>query len=281
MADAYIAEQNRMAKAELKAKGERQEDTYTAKHTKVIRRLNDQMAIVQQYIHNLEEASTKHSREAEQRRTERRKREKMMEEAHQQHQLTWEWTLQLLASEPHKEQLEEEYRRRLSNLLSTYYSQVITKTLHSLTQMDIETEMENYKQIIESEKKERNKARPNLDEPSCSTPKSRVRSATPRGTPLNKSAITMRRRSNSPPPEVINLDIESPPSRPNGAAAIALQQNEDSEEESLLEETRQDREHRDSSQSKRRRSLSENGRHADSTRTACGHLCADCSRTTE
>ena len=279
MADAYIAEQKKMAKAELKARGDRQEDAYTAKHTKVIRKLNDQMAIAQQCIHNLEEANAKHSREAEQRRTERRKKENMMEEAHQQQQLTWVWTLQLLASEPHKEQLEKEYRERLSKLLSNYYNQVVTKTLLSLTQMDIETEMEIYKQIIESEKKERNKARPNLDEPTSSTPKSRVKSAT--RTSLNKSAITMRRRSNSPPPEVINLDTESPPSRPNGTTAIALQHNEDSEEESLLEETRQDREHRDSSQSKRRRSLSENGRHADSTQTACGHLCANCSRTTE
>merc|ERR1712082_411395 len=139
--------------------------------------------------------------------------------------------------------------------------------------MNLETEMNYYKQLIESEKKARNKGRPNLEEPSCSTPKNRERSATPRGTPLNKSAITMRRRSNSPPPEVIHLDIASPPSRPNGAAAIEQQQNEESEEESLLEETGQDREQQDSSQSKRRRSLSENEQHRN--------LCANCSRTTE
>ena len=139
--------------------------------------------------------------------------------------------------------------------------------------MNLETEMNYYKQAIESEKKARNKGRPNLEEPSCSTPRNRERSSTPRGAQLNKSAITMRIRSNSPPPEVIDLDIASPPSRPDRAMAIEQQQEEQSEEDALLSETEGAQEQQNSSQSKRLRSLSENEKH--------NNLCANCSRTTE
>ena len=226
----------------------------------------------------LKEADEKQCKEANLRRTERTEKEKAIEDAHQQHQETWEWTIEFLATDPQKEDLEKIYKRRLNRVIETYYYNIIAKPISGFTQMSLESEMSLYKQGIEIEKTAKDKGKPNLEEATCSTPRSRERSSTPRREPINKSAILRRIRSTSPDPEIIDIDIMSSPSRPEEETASGEEQEpeEETTEESAQTETEEEppQHSQNASQSKRPRSPDENSQQNNSCRNcACtNHL---------
>ena len=249
------------AKAKLLAQQKAAIEKSAAKHERLI---NDQLEIINQRdiaSNKIDEEIHTHLDNKRKAKLETQERLDQVQTVYKAYEDTHQWMINIVGEQPDKQEIIENYETDLNRLVARQFKAIIEKKRFKTE--DLTRQIKVYKQSKIDEEQHKKNHRINLDE---------ATSSTPRREPPNWLSITRRMRSTSPEPEVIDLATMQSPERPNeGVAAGQQEQEQLPADDSALAETEENNEERNSSQSKRPRSLDDTGKRNNS--------CMNCSCT--